>query len=1243
MTSIRHLLPYVALLFCAVSCAAADEHQSRSFRRLALEDRFFSEGATFADVDRDGQVDVVAGPFWYSGPTFKAKHEIYPPQPFDIEGYSDNFFAFPYDFDGDGWTDVFVIGFPGKEAFWFRNPAGKAGHWQRHLAFAVVDNESPTFTDLTGDGKPELVCNSGGKFGYAEIPADPTQPWSFRPISDDRGCERFTHGLGVGDVNDDGRNDVLEKEGWWEQPAASEKDTVWKFHRVPFAAGGAQMLVYDFDGDGDNDVVTSKNAHGYGLSWFEHIGGGDGGEIVFDEHLVMGEKPAENDHGVAFSQLHALALADVDHDGIQDFITGKRFWAHSTHDPGSLEPAVLYWFQTVRENGKARFVPHQIDDNSGVGTQVVAADATGDKRVDIVVGNKKGTFVFLNELKPEDAAALGKVPAKSEVTKPKADAASAEVTPLGPDGKPLNLDFETGDLRDWKVDGPAFASQPIHGDTVAKRLGGVTSGHYGNYWIGGYEIAQDEPQGTLTSTSFELTEPFASFLVGGGHEHATRVEIVREDTGKVVFEASGPMNERMWTAIADLTPHLGKPIFVRLVDEASGGWGHINFDHFRLHHERPTAAPDAVAKAPIPQPALDDYPLANVPAAEAAAAMKMPPGFSAKVFAAEPDVKQPIAMTLDDRGRVWIAEAYEYPNRAPGDKGRDRILIFEDTDGDGRFDNKKVFTEGLNLVSGLEVGFGGVWVGAAPYLMFIPDRDGDDVPDGKPEILLDGWGWQDTHETLNTFNWGPDGWLYGCHGVFTHSRVGKPGTPDNERIPLNAAIWRYHPTRHKFEIFTEGTSNSWGIDFNDWGQMISTACVIPHLYHNIQSGRYQRQAGEHFNPYTYDDIKTIADHLHYVGAWAHAGNGRSDEAGGGHAHAGAMIYLGGAWPTEYRNQIFMNNIHGQRLNMDILKPQGSGYVGSHGPDFLLTQDAASQMLNFRYGPDGQVFVIDWYDMQACHDPHAEAHDRSNGRIYKVVYGDVNAKSPRVDLKKKSDLELAELTLNKNDWYVRHARRILQERSGEGKLDGAAIARLIDIAKNNPDETRRLRALWVLHDTNKLTAELIAEKLKDENPYVRGWAIQLALDGDNVEIAKWLPQFTAMAKDDPSPVVRLYLSSAAQKVAPAERWELVENLASHAEDAGDHNLPLMVWYAAEPLAETDPQRALAFGLSCGKTIPKLREFMLRRIASIDSPEALAALVDGLAKSNDSAEQLAILDGIRQALRGQRQVAMPKNWA
>src|SRR6185312_5652573 len=302
--------------------------------------------------------------------------------------------------------------------------------------------------------------------------------------------------------------------------------------------------------------------------------------------------------------------------------------------------------------------------------------------------------------------------------------------------------------------------------------------------------------------------------------------------------------------VVDLQEVQGKEIFIRLVDRHTGHWGHVNFDDFRFHTEQPKVAPR-------PGAATDALKFAGLPPVKAAQAMTVPEGFEVKLFAGEPDVRQPIAMCLDDRGRVWVAEAYSYPIRRPDKEAKDRMLIFEDTDGDGVFDKRTVFMEGLNLVSGLEVGFGGVWIGAAPYLLFVPVKEGEDKPAGKPQVLLDGWHYEDTHETLNAFCWGPDGWLYGCHGVFTHSRVGKPGTPDKQRTRINAGIWRYHPTRHTFEVFAHGTSNPWGLDFDAHGQAFVEACVIPHLFHIIQGGRYQRQAGSHFNPYTYADIQTI--------------------------------------------------------------------------------------------------------------------------------------------------------------------------------------------------------------------------------------------------------------------------------------------------------------------------------------------------------------------------------------------------
>jgi putative membrane-bound dehydrogenase-like protein len=484
-----------------------------------------------------------------------------------------------------------------------------------------------------------------------------------------------------------------------------------------------------------------------------------------------------------------------------------------------------------------------------------------------------------------------------------------------------------------------------------------------------------------------------------------------------------------------------------------------------------------------------------------------------------------------------------------------------------------------------------VWVGAAPYLMFIPDKDGDDKPDGEPQILLDGWAYQDTHETLNAFNWGPDGWLYGCHGVFTHSKVGKPGTPDDQRTAINAAVWRYHPTKQTFEIFAEGGSNQWGVDFNDYGQAFMTACVIPHLYHVIQGARYQRQGGNHFNPYTYRDITTIADHVHWAGAAGpHAGNNRSDVAGGGHAHCGAMIYLGDQWPPQYRNQIFMSNIHGNRVNEDVLEPKGSGYVGKHGKDLLLMNDKFSRLINLKYGPEGAVYVIDWYDKQACHLNQPEKFDRTNGRIYKISYnaGAKTATTAPRDLSKLSDEELCALQGHANDYFVRHARRILQERQSK-----EAAVRLTTAMNVASDPAKRLRAMWALHALGGLDEKALLGQMKHADAYVRGWAIQLACEDRNPsdEVGA---EFTRLAASDPSPVVRLYLSSALQRIEPGKRWDILRGLVAHEEDAGDHNLPCMYWYALEPLVGVDKVKALKIAAE-GK-VPVLREFVARKMTT-----------------------------------------------
>ena len=455
--------------------------------------------------------------------------------------------------------------------------------------------------------------------------------------------------------------------------------------------------------------------------------------------------------------------------------------------------------------------------------------------------------------------------------------------------------------------------------------------------------------------------------------------------------------------------------------------------------------------------------------------------------------------------------------------------------------------------------------------------------------------------------------------MFTHSKVGKPGTADADRIPLNAGIWRYHPTRHVFEVFAEGTSNPWGLAFNDYGHAFTTACVIEHLYHVVQGARYKRQGGKHFNPYIYDDIKTIADHRHWVGTQGpHAANGRSGAAGGGHAHAGAMIYLGGdGWPAEYRNAIFMNNIHGHRTNIDRLERRGSGYTASHGPDFLLANDSWSQMLNFRYGPDGSVHVIDWYDKNQCHSTNPELHQKTLGRIFRISHS--SDRRVRVDLEKLPSAELVAFQLHPNDWYVQHARRILQERGPNPDVH----ARLRALLQEQADPTRKLRAIWALHVTGGLRETDLLALLDAESEYVRSWAVSLLVESSSPSTAL-VERFAALARADQSPLVRLSLASALQRVPVAQRWDVLTGLLEHGDDADDQNQVRMIWYAAEPVVALDMTRALKLALQ--SKLPNLFPFTVQRIAAIGTQEALLVLTERLGRTEDAAQQKALLNGI-----------------
>ncbi|MCA9064892.1 MAG: VCBS repeat-containing protein, partial [Planctomycetaceae bacterium] len=1025
------------------------------------------------DINGDGLADLVYGPHWYAGPTFERAAEIYPAAPQNRNGYSDHFFHWVFDFDGDGHQDVLTAGFPGTPGYVYRNPGPKNLDelWERFTVADQVSNEAPQFADITGDGIPELICTRDGHYGfYVRDSAKPLDAWTFLPISEAVAPKPFGHGLGVGDLNGDGRPDMLARDGWFAQPEVISADVRWTFHPHEFARASADMFAYDVDGDGDSDVITSLSAHDYGLAWFENKSVADNGDIVFERHLLMGDKPEDSPYGLLFTELHAVQLADMNGDGLKDIVTGKTYWSHHTQSPMWDAGAVVYWFELKRnDDGSVDFVPHRADGAAGIGRGLTVVDVNDDGLLDIVTGGMVGGSVLIHS---------------------------------------------------------------------------------------------------------------------------------RRD---------------------------------------------VSDDEFQLHQPRKRVA---MADGLEPQAAAEH--------------MTVPPGFRVQLAAGEPMVHQPIAMCYDHRGRLWIAEAHTYPLRAAEGEGKDKILILEDLDGDGTFDSTKTFIEGLNLVSGLEVGFGGVYVGAAPYLMFIPDRNGDDVPDAPADghraqavqfpgdvppgatVLRDGFGWQDTHETLNAFVWGPDGWLYGCHGVFTHSRVGRPGQADEQRTPLNAAVWRYHPTKDVFEAFMNGTSNPWGVDFNDRGQAFITACVIPHLWHVIQGARYHRQGGRHFNPYTYDDIKTIADHAHYVGNirdhawWGHEPvlAGDTSAAGGGHAHAGAMIYLGDNWPDQYRNSIYFNNIHGNRINNDLLEkiPGESGYVGHHGNDFLMSNDHYYRGINLRYGPDGTVCLIDWYDRNACHRTNPEIWDRTNGRVYRVSWGIVKPRP--VNVAEWDEAQLLEAHEHRNEWFARMARKTLMHRGASGDLVENCWKRATDATREIPV---RLRYLWTLHALGGLSEDRTMTLLNDSDEFIRAWAIQLELEDEAAGQAV-LGRMEELAADESSAVVRLYLASALQRLPLQQRWNLAVTLSQRADDADDHNIPLLLWYGVEPLVPTDAERAIR--LAQNSKIPILQNYIIRRAAGQD--DTTGPVVHFLAANDSTDWQLMLMNEMLAAFEGRVGVPMPKEW-
>lgn len=676
-----------------------------------------------------------------------------------------------------------------------------------------------------------------------------------------------------------------------------------------------------------------------------------------------------------------------------------------------------------------------------------------------------------------------------------------------------------------------------------------------------------------------------------------------------------------------------------------------------------------------------------ISAEQALESLSLPEGFSATLFASAPDIRNPIAGTIDAMGRVWIAENYTYAERTQRfDLSlRDRVVVLQDKDGDGMAEQRTVFSDSVQMLTGIVVGQGGVWLMCPPQLLFIPDADGDLIPDGPPEVLLDGFNvaQENYHNFANGLSWGPDNWLYGRCGASCPGELGLPGTTAVDRIPLRGGIWRYHPQRQVVEVLNQGTTNPWGHDWNALGELFFINVVNGHLWHSIPGAHYVRPHSLDANPRTYELIDMHADHWHFdTGkSWTDSRGGAASDFGGGHAHVGMMIYQESTWPAEYQQRLMTINLHGRRINVERLDAEGSGYVGRHEPDIFTTSDTWFRGMDLLPMPDGNVLLLDWSDTGECHE--STGVHRTSGRIFKLTYNGGSPAQPAFDDASvlQDPRQLADIQRSASEWHARRAREALRglahHRHSASKNDSPGKSYGSSSEKRNVDTTlddawsaarnnlesllnsdmpveQRLRGLWSLWAMEALPQERLLSLCDDRAAAVRGWAIRLLTDHWPIDTATGprpteanssladralVAHFVTVAAREPEASVRLTLASLLQRLPVAQRAPLAAALMSHAHDADDHNLPLLVWYGLMPL----PPDALV-GLVADSTWPRTRRLIVRRLAEeIDTaPRAMEQLLATAVAEQNGALAIDIVYGMATGLAGRRQAPMPTSW-
>jgi len=620
-------------------------------------------------------------------------------------------------------------------------------------------------------------------------------------------------------------------------------------------------------------------------------------------------------------------------------------------------------------------------------------------------------------------------------------------------------------------------------------------------------------------------------------------------------------------------------------------------------------------------------------AAEAADKMTVANGLTARLFAAEPMIHQPVAIEFDDRGRLWVIQYMQYPNPAglkrvrvdrysrtaydrrpepppKGPPGTDRITILEDSDGDGRADNAHDFVSGLNLASGLAFGNGGVYVLQTPYLLFYPDHDRDDRPDGNPEVLLTGFGMEDAHSVANSLTWGPDGWLYGCQGSTVTANI--------RGIEFQQGVWRYHPPSRRFELFCEGGGNMWGLDFDRKGNLFTSTNHGSFVtLHGVQGGYYWKMFGKHgplHNPYTFGYF----DHVPHEGVK------------GGHVTDGGLFYEADTFPAPWRGRYIANDLLDHSIHWHDIAAQGSTFRGRQGGDLLRANDSWFAPSDLTLGPDGALYVADWHDKRTAHpDPDAE-WDRSNGRIYRIAPPEAKA-SKGVDLAARSNQELLALRDHPNTWYRRRARRLLGERHAGDVVE--SLRRTID----DKDGTDALEAFWTLYLCQGLGNDLAERFLAHPNADIRAWTVRLV--GDEPTVAPGLAaRLVALAATEPSVTVRAQLACTAQRLPAVTGLDLAEALLMRDfdQDRSDRFLPLLLWWAVERHTATAADSVVArFSTPAAWRSRLIRSEvegrLIRRFAAEGNSAGDAACARLLASARSDEDRHGLLTALEEATR------------